>query len=245
MQSCWPVINLKIIDSTNNYAHSLIESKGLTNETVINASYQQKGRGQQENSWESEAGKNLIFTLLLFTKYLKAEKQFYLAQAVSLGLVDFLRSQNINAQIKWPNDIYVEEKKIAGILIENSILNDTLVNSLIGIGMNVNQQHFSSDLQNVQSMKNLTFKDYELNDLLNQLLIRLEKQIERIKKYEFSCLKNDYLENLYRFEQRKQFSVKGRTFFGKIIDVEESGKLIILADNGEKLGFMFKEVQFI
>lgn len=244
MHQHWPVVNLKRVDSTNNYARSLIENNELTEETVINAAYQQKGKGQQDNSWESEAGKNLTFTLVLFTNYLKADKQFYLAQAVSLGIVNFLKSQKIDALIKWPNDIYTGEKKIAGILIENSILNNTILNSLIGVGLNVNQQQFSSDLQNAQSMKNLTSKDYLLSELLNQLLLCLEKQIDRIKEHEFVHIKNEYLEQLYKFEQRNQFSAKGKMFFGKIIDVEEDGQLVILTDNRRKHRFMFKEVQF-
>jgi BirA family transcriptional regulator, biotin operon repressor / biotin---[acetyl-CoA-carboxylase] ligase len=241
----WPIISLKKVDSTNNYARLLIEKNELTDETVITASNQHKGRGLQHNSWESEAGKNLTLTLVLFNRYLKAEKQFYLAQAVTLGLVDFFQSQKINVQIKWPNDMYAGEKKIAGILIENLILNDTLVNSLIGIGVNVNQQSFSSILQNAQSMKNLTNIDYDLNELLNKLLGYLDNQIERLKRKEFFILKKEYLERLYRFEKRSQFLAKGKTFYGKIIDVDENGKLVILTDKGERLVFMFKEVQFI
>jgi BirA family biotin operon repressor/biotin-[acetyl-CoA-carboxylase] ligase len=245
MQQPWPVINLKQVDSTNNYARMLIENNELADETVINALFQQKGRGQQHNSWESEPGKNLTFTLVLFTKYLKAEKQFFLSQAVSLAITNFLKSQEIKAQIKWPNDTYAGDSKIAGILIENSVLNESLIYSLTGIGLNVNQQLFGPKLTNVQSMKNLTSRDYDLNELLNQLLLCLDKQIERLKRNEFLQLKNDYLPQLYKFEKRDQFSANGTTFFGKIIDVDESGQLVILNDKGKKLEFMFKEVQFV
>jgi BirA family transcriptional regulator, biotin operon repressor / biotin---[acetyl-CoA-carboxylase] ligase len=245
MQHNWPIISLKRVDSTNNYARLLIDNNELTDETVICTAFQQQGRGQQNNSWESEAGKNLTFTLVLFTKYLKAEKQFYLAQTISIGIVNFLKSHKIDAQIKWPNDIYEGERKIAGILIENSILNDTLIYSLVGIGLNVNQQNFSSNLSNVQSMKNVTLKEYDLNELLNQLLIKLKIQVERLRKNEYVRLKNDYIRLLYKFDRISQFSVNGKIFSGKIIDVEENGQLLILTDKGKKLGFMFKEVQFV
>lgn len=162
----WPIINLKRVDSTNDYAHMLINNNELMDETVIYANFQKHGRGQENNTWESEAWKNLTFTLVLFSKYLKAEQQFYLAHAVSLAIVDFLQSHKIDANIKWPNDILAGNKKIAGILIENSVLNDNLLYSLVGIGLNVNQQYFGSTLLNVQSMKNLTLNEYDLNELL-------------------------------------------------------------------------------
>jgi len=245
MQHNWPIINLKRVDSTNNYARLLIDNNELTDEKVINANFQQQGRGQQNNSWVSDSGKNLTFTLVLFTKYLKTENQFYLAQAISIGIVNFLKLHKIIARIKWPNDIYSGEKKIAGILIENSVLNDTLIYSLIGIGLNVNQQSFGNNLPNAQSMKGISFKEFDLCKLLNQLLSKLDKQIKRLIKNEFTELKKDYLKLLFKFEKRSQFSANGKLFYGKIIDVDESGQLIILTDKGKKLEFLFKEVQFV
>jgi BirA family transcriptional regulator, biotin operon repressor / biotin---[acetyl-CoA-carboxylase] ligase len=245
MQHHWPIINLKQVDSTNNYARQLIEKHELTRETVINTQFQLKGKGQQDNSWESERGKNLTFSLVLFTPCLKADKQFFLAQAVSLAISDFLKLHSINSKIKWPNDIYSGNKKIAGILIENAVLNDSITHSIIGIGVNVNQQLFGNKLLNVQSMKNITSLNYSLKGLLDQLLVCIEKQVNRIKNKNFTDVKKDYTGKLYRFEKESRFSAKGETFSGKIVEVDESGRLCILNDKGKKLSFMFKEVQFL
>ncbi len=245
MQQPWPIINLQTVDSTNSYAHYLLSRNVLKEETVINAYCQESGRGQAENKWESEAGKNLTFTLALFPGYLHVENQFYLLQAVSLAIIDFLESHEIVSKIKWPNDILVSDSKIGGILIENSIMNSSLAYSLIGIGLNVNQKKFSNFTFKAQSMKNLTFIEYNLNELLNQLLICLKKQVDRLREKHFVSIKKDYIEKLYKFGQKSPFSSGGDIFFGKITDVNESGQLVIITDEGKVQGFMFKEVEFI
>jgi len=243
MQHHWHIIQLDEVDSTNNYARLLFDKNKLKEETVVNAFFQNKGRGQQNNSWISERGKNLTFTLILFTRYLKAEKQFYLSMAVSLGIIDFLKSKNIDAKIKWPNDIYTGKGKIAGILVENSILHEDLLNSFVGIGLNVNQEKFQ-DI-NAQSMKTVTSVNYDLEETLNRLLEFLNFQIQRLKENQFNLIKTEYLRNLTGFKEKRKFSAESRIFYGKIMDVEENGQLVIKNAEGKKLKFMFKEVTLI
>lgn len=139
MEHTWPVVQLNSIDSTNSHAQGIIAKNGLLQEMVFNASAQLEGKGQAGNSWESEPCTNLTFSLALQPVYLKAENQFYLTQAISLGIIDFLNNNEIKALIKWPNDILVDRKKITGILIENSIMGESLQSSVVGIGLNVNQ----------------------------------------------------------------------------------------------------------
>lgn len=245
MQLPWPVINLQSVDSTNNYAQNLLSKNELNKEVVINAHCQEQGRGQGENTWVSEAGKNLTFTLVIFPDYLPAEKQFYLLQSISSAIVDFLALYKINAKIKWPNDIYVSDSKIAGILIENSIMGASLVYSLIGIGLNVNQEKFGSFTHKAQSMKNLIFTEYKLEKLLNRLLLCLKERIDSLKEKQFVKIKKEYIERLYKFNERSLFFANGNRFYGKITDVEEGGNLIIMTDNGDMLSFVFKELEFV
>ena len=128
------LILLNEVESTNNYANQLVLSKAAEHGTVVLAQYQKKGRGQQGNFWESEFGKNMLASFIVFPQFLSAAKQFYFSKIVSLALVDFLKTETNEVSVKWPNDIYVRNKKIAGILIENSIKGSNLSSAVIGIG---------------------------------------------------------------------------------------------------------------
>ena len=245
MKQPWPIISLNSVSSTNNYASQLLSENKIVEETVITAYKQEHGRGQQDNIWESEPGKNLTFSLVLFTNFLEVKNQFYLSQCVSLAIIDFFKIHSINAKIKWPNDILVNDNKIAGILIENSIIDQTLLHSIVGIGLNVNQNKFSEIAANAISMKNLLFKDFYLQEILNDLLECLNNWIEYLKTNNYVDLKKEYIDNLYKFGEMNKFSSKAKDFYGKIIDIEETGELVILAVDGRKLKFMFKEIQFL
>jgi BirA family transcriptional regulator, biotin operon repressor / biotin---[acetyl-CoA-carboxylase] ligase len=129
-------IFLNEVESTNNYANQLVLSKAAEHGTVVLAQYQKKGRGQQGNFWESEFGKNMLASFIIFPQFLIAAKQFYISKIVSLALVDFLKTETNEVSVKWPNDIYIQNKKIAGILIENSVKGVNVSSSIIGIGLN-------------------------------------------------------------------------------------------------------------
>jgi BirA family biotin operon repressor/biotin-[acetyl-CoA-carboxylase] ligase len=245
MEQPWPIINLNSVSSTNNYASQLLSENKIVEETVIMAYKQEHGRGQQDNIWESEPGKNLTFSLVLFTNFINARKQFTLSHCVSLAIVDYLRINDLKAKIKWPNDIFVDDNKIAGILIENSILDKTLQHSIVGIGLNVNQEKFSDRATNAVSMKKLLSKDFVLQEVLKSLLDCIKNWIDFLKTNNYQDLKKEYLDNLYGFGEMKKFISKKVEFQGTIIEVEETGELVILADNGRIQKFMFKEIQFL
>jgi BirA family biotin operon repressor/biotin-[acetyl-CoA-carboxylase] ligase len=188
---------------------------------------------------------------------LLATEQFYLSMAISLGICSIVNRQcsignkseisTIDhqplAKIKWPNDIYVADKKIAGMLIENTIAGMHLRYSIVGIGLNVNQENFPSNT-NATSIKNITGKNVGRNEILNTLLVAIEKYFLLLKGRKFEQLKKEYLNNLYRYNTKSSYKKEDIVFEGKIIDVDETGYLFIETKNAiEKFGF--KEVSFV
>ncbi|MDB5226056.1 MAG: biotin biosynthesis protein BioC [Bacteroidota bacterium] len=244
------LIYLPTVDSTNSYAKDYITKTSPIDGTVILADEQLQGRGQSGNKWTSEANKNLTFSIIYQTGFLRATDQFYLNMAVSLGILSMVHSQwsilkreSPGAFIKWPNDIYVDSKKIAGILIENTISGVQLKHSVIGIGLNVNQEVFSNDL-NATSLRLLLQKELDRNEILNELLSSIEKYYLQLKERKFESLKQEYLENLYHFNVVAEFKKNGENFMGKIIDITESGKLVMEIESGVE-EFNFKEISFV
>ena len=130
----------KELTSTNDQAFMLLKTINPVEGTVIYADFQKAGRGQKDNKWESEKGKNLLLSIILYPTSIRPEDQFYLSMAVSLGICDFIDSFFPGSKIKWPNDIYINDDKIAGILIENSVMGETIESTIAGIGININQK---------------------------------------------------------------------------------------------------------
>jgi len=251
---------LPSVDSTNNYAKELLAKSSPIDGTVILADEQYAGRGQASNVWQSDANKNLTFSIIYRTDFLLATEQFYLSMAVSIGIkyaVNSMLSKQLencllstkllNTTIKWPNDIYVDSKKIAGILIENTISGMHLKYSVIGIGLNVNQSHFENNI-NATSLSLVLEKEMNKIDILNQLLVSIEKYFFLLKERKFVQLKSDYVENLFRYNISTSFKKKDVEFEGKIIDVDEYGNLVIETQNGSEISeekFGFKEISFV
>jgi BirA family transcriptional regulator, biotin operon repressor / biotin---[acetyl-CoA-carboxylase] ligase len=238
------IIHLISVDSTNNYANLLIKEKGANEGTVILADLQNKGKGQLGNSWESEAGRNLTFSIILRPRSLPAHKQFYLSMAVSLGIVRYLQSENLKALVKWPNDIYIDRKKIAGILIENTLSRDIIDYSIVGIGLNVNQEKFLSDAPNPTSVLLEKNQASDLDITMENLLMALEYRLEQLYDNKFQLIRDHYLQYLMLYGKLSNFSAGDRFFSGIITDVKESGELIVQMGNGRKESFGFKEIGF-
>ncbi|MCK9254680.1 MAG: biotin--[acetyl-CoA-carboxylase] ligase [Bacteroidales bacterium] len=237
------IIKLEKINSTNLYAQELLNKKQISETTLIYTNSQIKGKGMGENSWYSEDYKNLIFSLLVFNKF-KAIDHFKISIIVSLSIFEYLNLKGVSAKIKWPNDIYLKSKKIAGILIENSIMGDFISNSIIGIGLNLNQEKFPKNLTNAISLKNETNIEYNIEEetfLLSNIII---KNFEKYKLKSFEFLRDLYLKNLYKFQEKCLFQSKFRKFEGIIKGIDNFGYLLIeLNGNIEK--FYFKEIEFI
>ena len=224
----------------------MIQSENVVFEgTVIITDNQTAGRGQRGNSWEASSGENLTFSLILKPFFLKASDQFQLNVAVSMGVFDFL-SEFIdeNLKVKWSNDIYVGDKKMGGILIENSLQGYKIGHSIVGIGLNINQTEFINE--RATSLRKITENPlkYDLSELLKKLLENIEINYLRIKNNDYEELKIRYLHNLFRFNEYHYFKRNGQIFLGQIVGIDENGKLGIETD-GNLIHFDFKEVEFV
>jgi BirA family transcriptional regulator, biotin operon repressor / biotin---[acetyl-CoA-carboxylase] ligase len=240
------IIKLNAIDSTNSYLKKLAQESVLHNFTVVVAKHQTFGRGQMGTKWVSEQGKNLTFSLLINFKKLNVKDQFYLSMAVALGLIYALRHfVSVPLKIKWPNDILAEKDKIAGILIENILKSENINHSIVGIGLNVNQTEFPATIENVTSLKKLSGKTFNNDELLDKMVTSIKKYSCYVEDEKFDILKQMYLSNLYKFETPAMFEDKnGEIFLGKISTVDENGRLVVELENETTRKFSLKEIKF-
>ncbi len=231
------------ISSTNLYANSL--PRDSPEGTIVLADFQSEGRGQGGNTWESEKGKNLTFSILLKPHFLKASGQFYISKVISLALADFVSLFIDNVFIKWPNDIYAGDRKIGGILIENSIDGQYISQSIAGIGININQKKFSGNVPNPVSLCKLTNLEYNIEDMLDTLKDIIEYRYKMLKEREYKTIDENYIDFLYRYGEKSSYQSENEIFVGTITGVESTGELIILIDNGDYRSFNYKEVTFL
>ena len=258
------------IDSTN--AQASRESYDAPEGCVWIAEYQTNGRGQRGNVWESSAGKNLTFSLLLKPVFLNPTQQFTISEVISVGICKYLINKGLNPKIKWPNDIYINDKKICGILIENSINGANLSVSVCGIGLNLNQTKFSPNAPNPTSLileTNNTpdASEFSLKEELRLLLAEIMPIYNNIKQgsEHIEKLHKEYISNLYRFNQLHDFiEIKqndkldipvekissGEIVKGRIIDVTQNGLLVVNIcrneNNREEIkSYSFKEIRYI
>ncbi|MBC7745594.1 MAG: biotin--[acetyl-CoA-carboxylase] ligase [Flavobacterium sp.] len=238
-------VTLNEVDSTNIYLKQLLSnSKPLPEGTVIMAGKQTNGRGQAQNSWQSEEGKNITLSILLNPKFLGVKNQFDLNIVVSLGLNDVLTNYFGDlALIKWPNDCYIGQYKIGGILIENLIQGNLLKHAIIGIGLNINQTIFPEELTNVTSFKKMLHTDYDLNRLKNEICSSIEARYLQLKAGKGKELFAAYLGKLYLFHKWADFIIDGSVKKGKICGVTSEGFLRVETEQ-ELRTFGIKEIQF-
>ncbi len=232
--------------STNTELKSLIALKCLAEYSVVITAEQTKGKGQAGNSWESEKNANLTFSLLLRPSFLEPHLQFYISKIVSLAIVDTLQYYtDEKVSIKWPNDIYINDNKVAGILIENSILGAQLDYSIIGIGLNVNQDKFISDAPNPISLKNLSGVYYDLELILEQLIENIQLRYDQLQIHNTDLINKSYLESLYRKKGFYSFKDEQGIFNARIDNVNEFGFITLVDINNQKREYAFKEVSFV
>ncbi|MBC8319111.1 MAG: biotin--[acetyl-CoA-carboxylase] ligase [Bacteroidetes bacterium] len=246
------IIKIHQLKSTNNHACQLIEDGELHEGDVIFTLNQEKGRGQRDTYWESESGKNISITIVLEPRMIHPSKQFVLTQLVSLAIADLINeyvqvgSGEQQIKIKWPNDIYVNNKKIAGILFQNFVSGNKINYSMCGIGINVNQEKFYSDAANPVSIIHHTGIPIDVEVLLYKLLDNIGVNYRFFQVEEnFSELKSKYINKLFRFNEWADYSDGKNTFRGKIVDVDDYGRLLVMLEIGEEKKFMFKEIEFL
>ena len=238
------IFYIQSTDSTNNYANQQIRLGGLPEGTVFLTYDQSAGRGQLKNTWESEPGKNLTFSMVLFPDFLEIRRQFMLSKVVVLGIYTALNKYVDQLKVKWPNDIYVGNRKLGGILIENSIMNGLIKSSVVGIGLNVNQTVFRSDAPNPVSLQLLTNQHFNCEVVLAEILSGINSYYELLRQEEHDKIDRDYVSALYRLNEKHVFRAQGEDFTGKIVGVNEIGQLQIRKEDDEILEFHFKEVEF-
>lgn len=236
---------LEIVDSTNNYANRQVRANEVNEGTVFLAYEQTMGRGQQSNTWESEHGLNLLFSIVLKPVFLEIKDQYLLSKVVALGVYRAL-SKFVGALcVKWPNDIYAGNKKLGGILIENSIMNGVIMNSVVGVGINVNQTVFKSNAPNPVSLKMLTNQHYDCEQLLSEILLEIERYYLLLQKGQREIINSDFESVLFRLKEKHYYKADDVIFEGEICGVNEIGQLVIRTNNGQLQEFHFKEVEFI
>jgi BirA family transcriptional regulator, biotin operon repressor / biotin---[acetyl-CoA-carboxylase] ligase len=236
------IIKLQKVDSTNTYLSGL--STQLTEGSIVWALDQTKGRGQGENKWESEPDKNLMFSIVLYPNFIKANQQFYLSKIIALAVSDLISLYTDRVSIKWPNDIYVGEKKITGILIENSIEGDSIKQTIAGIGINVNQTNFTL-APNATSLTLLTGENFDIEEVLIMLTDLIEYRYALLKNGELTTVDENYNHLLYRLNRLTTYSADGKIFEGMIQRVESTGELVIKDNMGTIRKFLHKEVEFV
>ncbi len=233
------------LDSTNAYASQCLKASDLQEGTVIYTDYQTAGRGHQGNRWESEEGKNLLFSIILYPSFVSPDKQFFISMAISLGIYDFFRNLLPEEKIKWPNDIYVRNDKIAGILIENSVMGETIESCIAGIGININQEKFSPGIPNPVSLKMITGKDSDTRICLKEILNYLDIRYKQLLYGNRDLISDEYISLLYRYCELHTYRSEGKTFKGIIKGISETGSLKIEKEDNSVSEFSFKEVDYI
>ena len=233
-------IKLNEIDSTNKFLYELNKTKYFNEPVIATADYQTKGKGRNDNSWESKRGENLLISIL-FNHELKIDKQHNFSIIISLSIrkliSDFVKEK---VYIKWPNDIIVSNKKISGFIIDNIVRKNTVNTSIVGIGININQLFFNKFIPPAISLSNLTEKTYSLDDIKNRLLIYIDSYYNNLNNNHLT----EFNKYLYLKNKMQTFKVNKRLIKGKILGVNEKGELYVY-QNGIKKRFRVNQVKYV
>jgi BirA family biotin operon repressor/biotin-[acetyl-CoA-carboxylase] ligase len=237
------IIHFDQIESTNSYAIELVSNSSPNEGTVISADFQTHGRGQIGRFWHSEPSLNLLFTIILYPTFLKVQNQFVLSQSICLGIVKALSKLGINAMVKWPNDIYVGDCKLAGILIQNQILGKSLRSSVVGIGLNVNQHSFPAEIPNPISIYNIVKIPIIRREILSEIWSQIRIYYNKAALGQLDSIRLEYHENMYKKNQLQWFETNER-FEGRVKGVDASGFLVV-EQNQVELSFDFREIKWL
>lgn len=240
------IIRLPEIQSTNSYAAEILTKERPDEGCVIITDHQTEGKGTDTNTWESEKGENLTFSLILYPT-LAADQQFILNKAVALGIHDFLVTElpNHKVSIKWPNDLYIEDKKVCGILIQNSVMGNKLEYMIVGIGLNVNQTIFKGNAPNPVSMRMVTGLEFNLDELLHKLLHSIIERYLHTRPESTRKTEQEYQKALYRLKEWHEYLIKGVKVYSRITGTNAYGQLVLENKTGETIVCDLKEVKFL
>jgi len=233
---------IKQITSTNEMLWKMIREKSVPEGFILYTDFQKAGKGQIGNTWESKARKNLLFSMVMYPKHIPIDEQFVISQFVSLAIKKTLDNYIDDVCVKWPNDIYWNDKKLGGILIENSLQGKEIKATVVGIGLNINQKNFESDAPNPVSIFQILGKTVRRK----KILIEIQQNIlEMYNQLDFEKIRLEYFSSLYRKDGYHTYKAEDEMFRAKIKSVHPDGQLELQTESGECRGFYFKEVQFL
>jgi BirA family biotin operon repressor/biotin-[acetyl-CoA-carboxylase] ligase len=239
------IIRLKETPSTNQYIREYIKKEHLPEGSVVVAENQTAGRGQAGNSWEAAPGENLTFSLILYPTCILAKQQFIISQIAALSVKETLERYTGDIAIKWPNDIYWQDKKIGGMLIENSLSGQHIHSSVIGIGLNLNQVVFTSNAPNPVSLRQITGETYDKDAVLDRFLQHFYPYYLLVLQEKEAGIAAAYKSALYRRDGFHPYSDAKGTFEARIQDIEPMGHLLLQLRNGTTRRYAFKEVSYV
>ncbi len=240
------VIRIPTAGSTNDLLLKIMQEKDTGEGTLVIASKQVAGKGQRGNSWETEPGMNLTFSFCLYPEFLSPDRQFLLNKAVSVGIARFVASvapPGRAVRVKWPNDILLDGQKVAGVLIENSISQGKILHSVVGIGLNVNQEHFPG-LPDAASLRNFTGSELPLENCLSALCVQLDMNYHLLRK-DPGQLDAAYLAQLHLLGEWSEYEHAGERIKARISGVSPSGELMLEGEQGAMFRAAFKEIRFL
>jgi BirA family biotin operon repressor/biotin-[acetyl-CoA-carboxylase] ligase len=238
------IIYREKVSSTNKLAAEMLAAESVAEGTLIYAVDQYNGKGQRGNKWVSEAGKNLTVSIILYPGFLEADKQFMISKVISLSIAGFLDAYSDSISIKWPNDIYHKDDKIAGILIENSLEGSKILNSIVGAGININQVTFPPEISNPVSLSMINKREYDIGTAMVEFCRTCDIWYNRLRKGHLSYIDKQYTDRLYRLNIPSRFITARGTVSGKITGVDRFGRIKIEMDNGNNEVYGFREIEF-
>ncbi len=246
------ITHINETDSTNSYIRTKISEGDIPHGYAVSTDYQHNGHGQKGNYWESERGKNILMSIFIRPLKIKPENQFIITQLVTIAITNVINKiDNLDAIIKWPNDIYVGDKKLAGILIENSIAGDSITETIIGIGLNVNQTDFVSDAPNPTSIKQITGKEFDHHKIADEIynnILTLYSTFENNMHNSLSAeeLHKGYMKLLYRGTGTHKYQTNtGEIVTAEIISIDSYGILHLKHSDNTIHSYGFKEIKFV
>ena len=240
---------LPVVDSTNNYLR--YEREGLLSEAgdakiiAVYAGEQTSGRGQRGNVWYSAGDENLLLSLLVPPSAVTVKEQFYLSQAIALAVNDAMHACGVNSVIKWPNDIYVGNRKLAGILVELDYAGDMIDCAIVGVGINVNQSQFPAMDKIPTSLFLLTGKDFDIEIVLKSLLTSFQYYYNMLENGETLKIAAEYKKYLVGYGKMLRYRDSFSIFNAVVKDVEGDGALCLERESGELSRYYFKEVELL
>ena len=238
------MMELGHVDSTNQFARHYRPVRPVRI-SLVTAEYQSAGKGAGTNSWESAEGENLLFSLIVRPTMVQASHLFVLSEAMALSVCKALDNFGTGFSIKWPNDVYHHDSKIAGMLIENDIVGHHIDRSILGVGININQTTFLSDAPNPISLAQILGEPIERIFIMEAVMEQFSSLYTMMEHGREKELHRQYLERLYRKDALHRYRDDSGTFEAQIVDVEPNGHLLLQDQEGRTRRYAFKEVSFI